>query len=371
MLLWCCHAPHTPLQAPPAGLHRQNLAGLDPAVTPMPFLKAMVEALDSELGRLLQGLGPARANTNIVFLGDNGTPGPFALPSVPANRAKGSLYEAGLQVPLVIAGPAVVGGRNCADLVSILDLFPTILALCGVDPVAATAGRPIDGFSLLPVLRNQGPSARRSLFAEVLDSGFGNGYMYEAGGVKLIRYTDSGYLPPHERMYDLRIDPGENNDLLADGVTPTEQLVRDYLAAQMTVLRPEGHVLQYGSGCAGPNGPIRVRSYLVPRIGASFPVRTMWASGATVPYTAILSVGWQRYGQAIDLRGYGMPGCSWWVPNAQTLLYGPDQQAYNFQLPSLTALVGVSFHLQGLALAAGANAAGLISSPVFQVVVGQ
>src|SRR5262249_12595455 len=74
-------APHSPFHAPPAGLHTQNLTGLHPATNPVPFHRAMLQAADHEIGRLLVGLGATTlAHTNIVFLGDNGTDGAVVEP---------------------------------------------------------------------------------------------------------------------------------------------------------------------------------------------------------------------------------------------------------------------------------------------------
>ncbi|MBM3992035.1 MAG: hypothetical protein FJ298_13645 [Planctomycetes bacterium] len=112
------NAPHTPLHAPPASLHTQQLSGL-PADTPNAHYHAMVEAMDRELGRLLAGIpASVRANTTIVFLGDNGTPGNvMAAPSMPGN-SKGSVYEGGVRVPLIVAGKHVdAPGTRCAALV--------------------------------------------------------------------------------------------------------------------------------------------------------------------------------------------------------------------------------------------------------------
>ncbi|MBL8755102.1 MAG: sulfatase-like hydrolase/transferase, partial [Planctomycetes bacterium] len=102
-LMLAFHAGHTPLHAPPAGLHTQNLTGLDPQTTPVPFYKAMVEAMDTELGRLLATMPPAvRANTNIVFLGDNGTASQVVQAPFDPQRSKGTVYQGGVKVPLIV-----------------------------------------------------------------------------------------------------------------------------------------------------------------------------------------------------------------------------------------------------------------------------
>ena len=60
---WFCflsfHTPHEPWHAPPSGLYTEDLSGLNPSESPRPFYKAMIEAMDTEMGRLLAGLGGA------------------------------------------------------------------------------------------------------------------------------------------------------------------------------------------------------------------------------------------------------------------------------------------------------------------------
>ena len=73
-----------------------------PESDPRPYYKAMIEAMDAEIGRLLQGLGAARARTNVFFLGDNGTPQNVVLPTFSPDKVKGSPYEGGVNVPLLV-----------------------------------------------------------------------------------------------------------------------------------------------------------------------------------------------------------------------------------------------------------------------------
>ena len=79
-----------------------------------------------------------------------------------SGHAKDTLYEGGVRVALLIAGPDIVApDRESAALVNAVDIYSTILELAGID-VAATqpATRPIDAVSLLPVLRNQNDPVR-------------------------------------------------------------------------------------------------------------------------------------------------------------------------------------------------------------------
>ena len=170
------NAPHAPLHEPPAGLYQIDLSGSwSPNVNPRDYYKAMVEALDSELGRLLAGIASELDNTTIIFMGDNGTPGQIinADPNgiLPNGHGKGTVYEGGVNVPLLISGAAVEAtGTECFALVNAVDIFSTVADLAGVDlgnPDVYPAGRRLDSISLVPYLKDPGKaSARRFNFTE-------------------------------------------------------------------------------------------------------------------------------------------------------------------------------------------------------------
>jgi len=172
---WFCYlafnAPHVPFHAPPPGLHSVDLSGAgDPLDDPRPYYEAAVQALDAEIGRLLIGIADLRERTTVVFVGDNGTPQQVSLPPFEPTHAKGSLYEGGVNVPLLVSGPTVVApGRECDALVSTVDLFATVAELAGVEPAdVLPEGRPLDSVSLGPYLREPGrPSRRATLFTEL------------------------------------------------------------------------------------------------------------------------------------------------------------------------------------------------------------
>ena len=93
------NAPHDPFQLPPADLYTVDTTGGHPTSNPRPIYKAMVEALDTEIGRLLEGIPPAvLARTTIVFFGDNGTPSGVIAPPGVQGQAKGTVYDGGVNV---------------------------------------------------------------------------------------------------------------------------------------------------------------------------------------------------------------------------------------------------------------------------------
>ena len=167
---WFCylalHAPHTPFHAPPPSLHSVDLSQAGPPEDdPLPYYNAMVEAVDTELGRLLSGLGAKLGRTTVIFLADNGT-SPFVVTGAgSAKKAKWTVFEGGVRVPMIISGPTVAHpGSVCSALVNTTDLFATVAELAG----AGTAHVPADSVSVAPYLVDPGqPSRREAMFTEI------------------------------------------------------------------------------------------------------------------------------------------------------------------------------------------------------------
>lgn len=223
---WFCivnfNAPHAPWHVPPAPLHSVDF---DQADTDRLRYKAAVEALDTEMGRLLAGLGPARQRTTTFFLADNGTPCPVLPEGTPEGQCKWHLYQGGVQVPLVVSGLGVTAyGRRCDALVNCSDLFATVMELAGAEfafPGPAPWER--DSVSLVPYFAEpERPPLRGLAYAELF-SPLGPGpYSTESlaltDGVFKVIVSRGYYRHPEPReLYDLRVDPLEQLNLLQAG----------------------------------------------------------------------------------------------------------------------------------------------------------
>ena len=161
-LLWLAlSAPHAPYQRPPLAL--LSAYGNTPATgaSRRTYYEAMIEAMDTEFGRLLDGVD--LATTTVIFLGDNGTPNEVTASPYNKDHAKLRVYEQGVKVPMIVSGNAVVGpGRQVTGLVNTVDLFPTILRLAGIDSAdVLPSGRKTDGVSFLPYITNTSSVALR------------------------------------------------------------------------------------------------------------------------------------------------------------------------------------------------------------------
>ena len=212
------NAPHIPYHKPPSALcvtpSYAALSGTTADITanPLNYCNASIEAMDTEIGRLLAGVN--LNTTTVIFIGDNGTPSNVLQTPFPSNHGKATLYEGGVRVPMLIRGPDVVSpGRTATQLVHITDLFSTILETAGIN-VASTvpAGTTLDSKSLMPVIQNTA-GTRTQVFEDYWDLGFptlaGTGRSLRDSQYKLIRLASGTDL-----FFDLAADPYETTNLV-------------------------------------------------------------------------------------------------------------------------------------------------------------
>lgn len=204
--LWLAYnAPHTPFHLPPASLHTRDLSGTatDIEQNPRTYYLAAVEALDTEIGRLLSALSTEElANTTIIFVGDNGTPRRVASNDAPYRGAKSSLYEGGINTPLIVTGAGVERVGIADDsLISTTDLFATISELAGQDLTELH-----DSISFAAKLVDGAAPGRDYVFSEHVG---GNAIRSER--YKLVTNSDGS-----EELFDLFADARENNNLTED-----------------------------------------------------------------------------------------------------------------------------------------------------------
>lgn len=191
----------------------------------------MLEAMDSEIGRLLANIPKEElANTTIIFVGDNGTPGQVAQSPFESGRAKGSLYNGGINVPLVVSG-ANVSRANQSDisLIQTTDLFATIADLTGV-----TTPNIEDSISFKNILTQNISHTRKTLFAEGEKNGpaFG-GYALRNHSYKLIYNADTNT----RYLYNMMNDYIEATNLYDGDLTTEEQNAVDELETAYNALK--------------------------------------------------------------------------------------------------------------------------------------
>jgi arylsulfatase B len=181
--------------------------------------------MDTEIGRLLDSLdAQTRANTIVIFAGDNGTPGQVAQSPYSRRKAKGSLYQGGVNVPLFISGPGITrNGERESALVNTTDLFSTIAALAGVN-----VDQVDDSISFENLLSEEQEAERFDQYSEQ-STDSGEEWTLSDGIYKLIE-SSSGT----QQLYQLSTDPYEDTDLVETGTAPAD-VVEDlqFLADQI------------------------------------------------------------------------------------------------------------------------------------------
>ncbi len=143
-----------------------------------------IEHFDAHLGRMLALLEKEGLleNTLVIVTGDNGMPFP---------RAKANCYEYGVHCPLAIRWPArVPGGRVVEDVVSYMDLAPTILEAAGESPPEGTAGRSLLGILLSGRSGRTDPSRNTAVFGKERHhpNSFPDDLGYAQRGIRLGKY---------------------------------------------------------------------------------------------------------------------------------------------------------------------------------------
>jgi arylsulfatase A-like enzyme len=196
----------------------------------------MITNIDDNLGVLLDRLEHwgLMENTILVFLGDNGTTmGANAWPTDQRDAwserfnagmrgAKGSHYDGGHRLFCFVHYPAagIQGGRQVQPITAHIDIMPTLLELCGIDP---PQGVPFDGKSLVPLLTGNGQNwPQRTIFLHnqrVLDP---------------IKWKDSSVMTDRWRLvsggelYDIRQDPGQQRNVIDEHPEVAERLRAEY-----------------------------------------------------------------------------------------------------------------------------------------------
>ena len=227
--LWLAYvAPHTPFHLPPAELHTQTLSGTeaDIAANPRAYYLAAIEAMDTEIGRLLGTMTEAELdNTIILYIGDNGTPGRVVDRSVYGNGSKGSLMEGGLRVPMVVSG-AAVSRQNVREsaLINSTDFFATIANLAGSNITAVEDSQSFKG------LLSSADGAQREYVYSDFEGDSITGWAIRDHQYKLITTLDG-----QQQLYHLLDDPLETSNLL-DGTSDYSNVVEG-LAAVATIIR--------------------------------------------------------------------------------------------------------------------------------------
>jgi arylsulfatase A-like enzyme len=244
------YAVHTPLQAKPELIEKYRQK-IKPGLRHInATYAAMIESLDEGVGRVLNALDSQGVadRTIVLFTSDNGglIQPTYATVNVPLRAGKGSTYEGGVRVPLVIHWPGVTSaGGVCHEPVLSIDFFPTLLEIAGVPRREKDKDAAGDGLSLVPLLRDPGARLdREAIYWHYPHYHPGGATPYgavRARDWKLIEF----YEDDRVELYNLADDLGETRDLArtlpekADALRRQLHAWRRSVGAQMPTPNPD------------------------------------------------------------------------------------------------------------------------------------
>jgi arylsulfatase A-like enzyme len=201
------YAPHNPLTVP----DREWIQGYDSQVTPEEaYFFAMIDRVDQNIGRLRQALeasGKAE-NTILMFMSDNGGTAGVKLFNANMRGRKTQIYDGGHRAPFFVHWPNgnLTHGVDVSDLTAHIDIFPTLIELCGL-----SLERPVDfdGRSFKQqLLQPQTHLPDRTLFVETQRS------FKPQPWVKTVGMTRRWRLVNNRELYDMENDPGQETNVI-------------------------------------------------------------------------------------------------------------------------------------------------------------
>ena len=188
--------------------------------------------MDFEIGRLLESMTDAeRDNTVIIFVGDNGTPSEV-VQEYNSNRAKGSIYQGGINVPMVISGKNVSRANQIDySLINTTDLYATIADISGTG--ISNSG---DSHSFLQTLTSSDSEGREFIYSEKYNAQTqGFDYTIRNSTHKYI-YFNNG----NEALFNLSINPLEFPNLLNANQLPLNAVnsaAKNSLTEELLIIR--------------------------------------------------------------------------------------------------------------------------------------
>ena len=224
-------AVHTPIQGKKEVVAAYKFRLRDGLTHTNAAYAAMIDSMDQTIGRIRQTLDELKIadRTIVIFTSDNGGRVPTTS-NAPLRVGKGSCYEGGVRVPLIVYWPQVVKPNSRCDVpVTTIDLYPTILEMLKQTDVT---GHQCDGVSLAGLIRGDGTFPERSVFWH-----YPHYQHYQQGGTtpygairkgdfKLIEFYDDFRV----ELYNIREDIGEQHNLASTDPEMVQRL-RDELHA--------------------------------------------------------------------------------------------------------------------------------------------
>ena len=221
-------APHSPMQAPKEledkYPHRLNRP------VPMKTYAAMVDSLDQAIGRVLDALEEEGVadNTIVLFFSDNGGIEAFGASNKPLRGGKLTAFEGGVRVNALMRWPTTIeGGAVFNDIVSVMDVFPTLSRAAGVAPQTK---KPMDGQDRWSALSSSDTAARQGELFFGSNSPIYNRFHVGVidGDWKLVQVIDhkNAETTVENFLFHLAEDPNEKNNLAEEHPDRVKELAK-------------------------------------------------------------------------------------------------------------------------------------------------
>jgi uncharacterized sulfatase len=193
---------------------------------------AAIAFMDAQVGKLLDALDRLKltGDTVVVFWGDNG----YQL-GEHGQWMKQTNFEAAARIPLILSAPGTRGrGRGCGRTVELLDLYPTLAGLCGLEQTPPN----LQGRSLGPLLDNPNAAWDTPAISQMQRQPEGRRVMGYSLRTERFRYTEWEFGAEGAELYDYEKDPREVHNISGE---PAAATVRSELQAKLrAVVRARG-----------------------------------------------------------------------------------------------------------------------------------
>ena len=224
-LMWLAQvSPHTPFHVPPGGMYTS-----DEVDTNLQKFVVMIEAMDHEIGRLLDSI-PQNVlnNTLIMFIGDNGTPGNI-LQGFPKSKGKNTVYQGGIHVPLIVSGKGVrrINEKESA-MINVSDFYATLAQIAQND--AYPTNKVNDSYSFKHLLSDAGGYKRDYNYMEL---GANETISTDVYTIRNTQYKLIYDIDGNKEYFDLIADPFETNNLLLADLSDAQKSAQSELEQQM------------------------------------------------------------------------------------------------------------------------------------------
>ena len=218
------YAVHNPIQGKPELVEKYKAKAKPGEGHHNPVYAAVIEAVDQGVGRIATALEELKLSekTVVVFTSDNGGLRQNTS-NAPFRVGKGSAYEGGVRIPLIVSWPGTIAsGTTCDVPVVTLDWYPTMLDLAGAKPLPSQV---IDGVNFAPLFRGKEAPKRDAIYWHYPHYHGGGATPYSAiraGDWRLVEFFEDHRV----ELYNLKGDVGESKDLATELPEKARELQR-------------------------------------------------------------------------------------------------------------------------------------------------